>query len=263
MFRDCLSQVKLPVYYRHKPELFFSFLIKVKPWTLLHCRWHFTLKVRPNIIPSSGHRAAAAAVGWPWALHCFWHALQQESSWLCCHTLHSRVQTFKVHSEIHLKSRPLFGTHSCWSAVDKDTAVRAFWWRGHDCWPCSWASAAVWPAVMKQAIAVSWLILFYFFTCFNVYISCFLPYPVFSFICLYNIQYIFFYIYVMYLGVVWSYNQVTSMLVFFWKAEFTFLSKYHKLFHLLWQRVLFYFWMHITSLKKMDTDMSLYLLKRF
>lgn len=54
----------------------------------------------------------------------------------------------------------LFGTHSCWCEVD--AVVRTFSWRRrHDCWPCSWGSAAVWPAVMKQAIAVSWLVLFF------------------------------------------------------------------------------------------------------
>lgn len=192
------------------------FLIKVRVLSLLAVT-SSTLKVRPNVIPSRGHRVASAVFGFHRTL-----LLTRSSAGDLTALSDTSLQTFKVHLEIHLKPCLLFGTHSCWREVDTEPVVRAFsWWRRHDCWPFDGICCCLTCCDEAGHCCVST------HTCFIVYTSSFLPFPVCSFICFYNIQYIFFYIYVIYLGVVWlwSCNQLMSMLAFSEKAVFTFLSE--------------------------------------
>lgn len=122
MFSDRLSQVKLPVYYRHEPELF---VISFKSQGVN------TALLSPTVCiesPSKDHsfiRSQRGCCGcWftpssPLRLTC------SSAGELLTALSDTSLQTFKVHSEIHLKSRLLFGTHSCWSE-ERDTEVRTF-----------------------------------------------------------------------------------------------------------------------------------------
>lgn len=123
MFRDSLSQVKLPVYYRHEPELFF---ISHKSRTVNTAPLSLTLYIES---PSKYHsfiRSQSGCCGWWLTLSSPLLLTRSSAGELLTALSHASLQTFKVHSEIHLKSQPLFGTHSCWSAADKGTVVRAF-----------------------------------------------------------------------------------------------------------------------------------------
>lgn len=87
--------VKLPVYYRYKPELFF---ISLRSQSMNAAPLSLTLYIES---PSKYHSFIRSQRG---CCGCWftpsspllWHALQQESTWLRCQTLHSRHLKFTL-----------------------------------------------------------------------------------------------------------------------------------------------------------------------
>lgn len=123
---QCLAlTVKLPVYYRHEPELFFishkSQTVNTAPLSLIlytesPSKYHSFIR---------SQRGCCGCWFTPSSPLLLTRSSAEEHLTALSDT---SLQTFKVHSEIHLKSRLLFGTHSCWSEVDIDTVVRNCSW---------------------------------------------------------------------------------------------------------------------------------------